>query len=545
MHKAIGKPGHAFRLAIVTRVGLCLAATAHAGATILLHESFGFNTNGIRLDSGGAPKIVGVGIDLGGTQIEFPANTVSWSTPAGQHVQTWQFSASSLDPYEPPSPLESSPSNGSATVAGGGNTFTPDHVDALVDFTLPAGAFTVSADVLPGATNNGGCAIGFTSNMAQLTNNFFSFGQVWLVLHGGSTFTTRTWELHVNGTNGPVVSGTVAFTPQSFPLMLSYDPVTHAVRGSINGIVTSPLPCTATNIVGAGLEGTTLVTAENFTVQTGFLVPQGPVSELYVTSKSEGGGGKSQIDVLRGSKWLRSWPTKNGNELALAVGTTVRTIGLLNAVTFPPPPPDVGAEYTQAGLYTGVDYPMPIPTNGPLVQLLDGASDGQHNYVLDFNNNAVYACDANWANPVVLFTLTNQLARAGITYDPSNNSLWLGGYSSGVIENRAMDGTLLSSFTVGHAGNAALAFDPADGTPWLHNQANLSGTFEQYSRSGTLLMTQSFTNLISRGVLGAEFLPPPRPTTLRSPVRTSSGHYQFVIDGVTPARPTLCRFHPT
>ena len=297
-----------------------------------------------------------------------------------------------------------------------------------MDFTPPAVAFTVSADVLPGATNTGGCAIGFTSNMAQVTNNFF-------------------------------------------------------------------------------------------------------------TSKSEGGGGKSRIDVLRGPLWLRSWATKHGNELALAVGPTARTIGLLSVIA------DIGAEYTQAGVYTGVDYPMPLGAN-PSVQFLDGASDGQTNYVVDFNNNVVYACDANWANPVVLFTLTNMLARAGITHDPSNNSLWLGGFSSSVVENRALDGTLLSSFTVGHAGNAALALDPADGTLWLHNQANLSGTFEQYSGSGTLLMTQSFTNLISRGVLGAEFLPPPRPTTLRSPVRTSSGHYQFIIDGVPPGKTNVVQTSP-
>jgi hypothetical protein len=116
----------------------------------------------------------------------------------------------------------------------------PVHLDALVDFTPPAGAFTVSADVLPGATNTGRCAIGFTSNIAQLTNNFFTFGQVWRVLHGDSTFTTRTWEVHVNGTNGASVSGTVVFTSQWFPLMLSYDPATRTVQDSARATAESP-----------------------------------------------------------------------------------------------------------------------------------------------------------------------------------------------------------------------------------------------------------------------------------------------------------------
>jgi hypothetical protein len=40
-----------------------------------------------------------------------------------------------------------------------GNAGALVHLAALVDFTPPAGAFTVSADLLPGATNTGGCAM--------------------------------------------------------------------------------------------------------------------------------------------------------------------------------------------------------------------------------------------------------------------------------------------------------------------------------------------------------------------------------------------------
>lgn len=104
----IGTPGWMRGLAIVMALVACVFATPHAQAAILLHESFGFGTNSIRLDSAGSNKFIGAGIDLGGTQIEFPSNTVSWTVQGGHQAQTWQSSASSLDSYEPPSPLEPS-----------------------------------------------------------------------------------------------------------------------------------------------------------------------------------------------------------------------------------------------------------------------------------------------------------------------------------------------------------------------------------------------------------------------------------------------------
>jgi hypothetical protein len=45
-------------------------------------------------------------------------------------------------------------------------------------------------------------------------------------------------------------------------------------------------------------------------------------------------------------------------------------------------------------------------------------------------------------------------------------------------------------------------------------------------------------------VLGAEFLQPPRPTTLRSPFRTTGGHFQFIINGVTPGKTSTVQTPP-
>ena len=42
-------PGRASMLATIAAVAACLITAPSVQATILLHESFGFNTNGIRL----------------------------------------------------------------------------------------------------------------------------------------------------------------------------------------------------------------------------------------------------------------------------------------------------------------------------------------------------------------------------------------------------------------------------------------------------------------------------------------------------------------
>ena len=79
-----------------------------------------------------------------------------------------------------------------------------------------------------------------------------------------------------------------------------------------------------------------------------------------------------------------------------------------------------------------------------------------------------------------------------------------------------MDGTLLSSFTLPHDKNVALALDPADGTLWLHDRNTLNSSalvFEQYSKAGVLLSYQSYLSLSEENILGGEFLVP-EPATI-------------------------------
>ncbi len=223
----------------------------------------------------------------------------------------------------------------------------------------------------------------------------------------------------------------------------------------------------------------------------------GPVSPLYLTA-----GDERHIHVVQGRHVLRTWTMQpDDRQFPIAVTGTVRTLGAANDET--------GAEYTLTGTPTGPTYSFQFPTGGDF--FLDGATDGVlHNYAWDFTTNTAYQWNLDWSNPVKLFSLpvvvganSNYL---GITYDPSNDSLWICSYYGTVVENRAKDGTLLSSFTVAHGGNAALALDPADNTLWLHDDTTSSPmVFEQYSKSGTLLSTQTYPSIAGDRILGGEF----------------------------------------
>jgi hypothetical protein len=229
----------------------------------------------------------------------------------------------------------------------------------------------------------------------------------------------------------------------------------------------------------------------------------GPTSELFVTSKALGGGGTSAVDVVHQDQLVRSWTCDYGNELALAVQSSVRTLGLHNL----PAPGDEGAEYTLAGIPTGVKYPMPIVSESAAL-FTDGASDGVHNYAWDFNRSIAYRFDGDWANPVELFRIQDPIPRAGIAYDPTNHSLWMSGYGNSMIENWSLDGTLLDSFQVTHARSAGLAIDPSDRSLWVVSVSH-PGTIDRFARTGAFhrapLSSRTFEALQTRAVMGAEF----------------------------------------
>jgi hypothetical protein len=188
-------------------------------------------------------------------------------------VQTWTFSASSFDPYEVFQGTGPQVLNGSLTVTGGVQG-VETHPDALLDFSPPANAFQASVDVI---SNTPGTALGFTSS-SVLNNNFATSGQIWMVYKNPlGQGQPATWELHTNGTAGPSASGTI-IAPGYNHLAISYDPATHRVVGSINGVPTAALSYTPIGIRYVGVEGGTngRGTVDDFIVQAGAIAPAAP-----------------------------------------------------------------------------------------------------------------------------------------------------------------------------------------------------------------------------------------------------------------------------
>ena len=212
---------------------------------------------------------------------------------------------------------------------------------------------------------------------------------------------------------------------------------------------------------------------------------------------------------------INTWTQQHINsvgEYPIVVGNTVNTLG-----TYYTGLTTNGSQYTLAGTYTGVNYTQPIPN----AAFWDGGFDGTFNYSVEFNHGGVYRFNADWTNPVMLFSTTSDYV--GITFDTSNGTLWIAKFHTGIVEHRTLTGSLISSFTVPFTGVSCLAMDPADRTLWMGSQMN-QGTFYQYTQAGTLVRTRFYPALQSQNTLGGEFpisaAPTPTPTPTVTPTPT-------------------------
>ena len=209
----------------------------------------------------------------------------------------------------------------------------------------------------------------------------------------------------------------------------------------------------------------------------------GPASTYYVSD------GTTMFQV-QGLNVLSSW-TVSG--LPAAIDTNIRTNGRDDT--------QPGAQYSLSGTATGTAY-----TNNTGTSIWDGTTDTVHNYtVSSFNTSYVIQADLDWSNPVVLFNLdASGYAQLGITYDPTNNSLWISDWNAGSsIYNYALDGTLLSQFNAGFGDIGGLALDPADNTLWATRYADT--TLFQFSKSGTLLQSGTIAGITSSFLWSGEF----------------------------------------
>jgi hypothetical protein len=236
----------------------------------------------------------------------------------------------------------------------------------------------------------------------------------------------------------------------------------------------------------------------------------GPTSELFLTT------GEHSITGIQGTNVLFNVAQSPAtmDQSALAVNGTIRTIAQNTG--------SLGSEYTLTGTPTGNTYPFPAVLGSDTV--FDGTTDGSFNYAWDVDSGVAYKFNLDWSGGTALFTLgTANGDRAGITYDASNNSLWIAGTVGPVanlISDYSMNGTLLSSFTISDSNGGLLALDPLDGTLWLSNRGGSSLTLEQYTRStagsfGALespLDTETYAGLRA-DTFGGEFQATPEPAT--------------------------------
>lgn len=263
----------------------------------------------------------------------------------------------------------------------------------------------------------------------------------------------------------------------------------HAFRSSVARAL-----CTCLAVFLASFGGTTQAQTGNGSHHAG------PKSRYFVT-----GGDQGVNWIVRHSDATpfaqQHWFIQDGyvfGEHAIAVHRNrVRTLGrnAREAVGLTSP----GSEYTFRGVYTGTDFAYPIDAG--TLAFVDATTDGTHIYAVALNLNVVYQMDMDWSNPVFLFTVRpNDI---GITYDPSNRSLWVSNAAlNESIVNYSLEGLELSSFQIPTGANA-LALDPADDTLWFTH--GFDGTFYQYSKAGDFLGSVTYPAMAGWNHLGGEF----------------------------------------
>jgi hypothetical protein len=240
---------------------------------LLIRESFGYGPTSSRPTGGkGVMKVAGTGFDIGSFWAEFPGNnTMIWSTPGGKGTQGWNFSCSSVNPKETPSPLDNALcSNGTATMSAPAGV--PENPAALLPFTPPSIPYEVSIDVVQQPrTSADWVGVGFTSSNA-LNQNLESGGQAWIRVKLTDANVDPyhfTAELHTNGLSGPSVS-TQEFMGGFDTMTVRYDPIGKTVTGLYNGVVFGVLPYTAAPINHVGFEAAGvfgIITVDNFQVK--------------------------------------------------------------------------------------------------------------------------------------------------------------------------------------------------------------------------------------------------------------------------------------
>jgi len=214
----------------------------------------------------------------------------------------------------------------------------------------------------------------------------------------------------------------------------------------------------------------------------------GPTSSYYVLD-----GGNFQMAAFdsTGLQW-RVPTVYGGEEFPIAVNGSIRTMQARDNG-------DVGGLYDLNGLPLGTTY----PNNG--IEAYDSTTDGTFNYLVSWNDGAVFRTDPDYSDPVKLFDARS--GDLGITYDPRDDTLWIAAFNGGAITHYDLGGNVLGGFNTRLERQSALAIDYADGTLWVSDR-DTGDRFVQWDKNGDFL--GDFRIGVSGNWLGGEFnLPAP------------------------------------
>jgi len=206
----------------------------------------------------------------------------------------------------------------------------------------------------------------------------------------------------------------------------------------------------------------------------------GPVGNYYASINGQ------RFVVVQGNAVTNGWAAHNGCEWSINVYNDVRTNPAGTNC-------GAGAQYTLGGSYSGVNYAEEV---GGYQDTDDSTTDGSFNYTVSYNTGAVIRTDRNFAGATTLFNAGS--TSLGITYDETDNSLWIIGFGSSQLRHYDMSGAQLGSFALAGGMTGGLALDHLDQTLWM---VDTGGTMQQYSKTGQHLQT----GLTIGYVLGGEF----------------------------------------
>lgn len=126
--------------------------------------------------------------------------------------------------------------------------------------------------------------------------------------------------------------------------------------------------------------------------------------------------------IVAGDQQLMTIVQNGALVQTISVPTLSYPIAVRNTVWLGDRDDNGGTEYTLAGAPTG----NTSAGGGKFSQLLDGTTDGTHNYgMLLSGPDAVTVANLDWSGQSILFTLPASAGAEGITYDPNNNHLFL------------------------------------------------------------------------------------------------------------------------